>query len=214
MAIKHVAAVTFRDAKLEMKRSGQSDYDELGGASGFQYSGAEGEVQTFRHWGGSVEYVGSPEAGDVVVTAPWLAHLPIWKDLYAARDDGTSREIRLTTKENTLFTPSVTTTVESASGELTWVGGTPTDDQLPYGAVIVAAGGDLQVIGVNMDGDPIVDTPSQAASNVSSVKVPAVRIGPFVATCRSINGPTDTDGVLTAEITLRPTSALGAPTIV
>ncbi len=221
MAIKNVAGLTFRDARLEIGLNGsKTDFKELGGISGFQYSGSEAGVQTFRHWNGKIEHLDDPEIGDVVLTAPWLAHMPIWKDLYAARADRTLRTVQLTTKKETLFTAGQSLSLSiSSTGVVTLKDSGPSLEQMPYGSVLKVVKDSgfeyLPVIGVK-EAKPVVHLgeASSGSRTVSSVEVPAVRIGPFEARCRTISGPTETDGMLIAEITLRPIKALGAPTMV
>lgn len=199
-------------AKVEVSSDGTT-WEKLENVSSYEESGGEKATDTTTVFDGSATAVGQPAAVSIAFEAVYLPHLPAWRKITDAYNDGESLSVRFTTQAKTVFGPSPagSTVAIAATGACTFAGNGNADftsEDYGPGMALVVGGKRYAITSISDSGAVKVVAPASAvAASVYSVEVPSVRRGPFRADLINADKFRASAGDnLTTTVTLQPTS--------
>ena len=217
-----VVITNSNDATLEFSSDG-STYVVLPYIGDISASGGEApesDVVTFQGVGKITGHLRVPSIS--IAIPSYVPNLAAWTDLQDAAQDGDAVNWRITTKEDPFYTASgaTNTAAIAITGVVTFVGNTPdfTAPDYDAGLVIEVGSNKYTIDSITSAGVVTVKpAPSTAVAATQSWEIlnPSRRLGPFIATIRSVgNFDLPAEGALSTTLELTPRAALSGWTIV
>jgi len=213
-------------AKLEIRKSGETAFNEVPGVNSYTESGGEAPTRTVTAFRGSAQRTGNPQPPTVefgMVAA--VAH-PTWQTLKDAYENKETIGVRITTDEESVFTGSGsgnTAGIAATTGAVTFAAASgssvPNTADLASGMVLRIGSTDY-ILNVDEDATNEVvavttagAVPSAVTAAAYSIRVPSMR--------RSFNATVSVadrvslaaESQAEATVTLAPTAQPGAWTI-
>jgi len=207
-------------AKLEIRKSGETTFNEVPGVNSYTESGGEAPTRTVTAFRGSAQRTGNPQPPTIefgMVAA--VAH-PTWATLKDAYENKSTIGVRITTDDEsvvpTTSTPN-TAAIAATTGRVTFAGTEPNAADLASGMALRIGSTDY-IINVDEDDNVTAVTtagavPSAVTAAVYSIRVPSMQ--------RSFNATVSVadrvslaaESQAEATVTLAPTAQPGAWTI-